>query len=140
MQQLRAHLLEILYRLRLYLLGVRFHEWRQSGELTCVLERHCLLDNCIEVRFEVYLQPCHDFILRKGKLDGNTYKSYIVKAYFKQPILEQLLKLNERSFYFNGYLNRFTRDETMTIALVLDIYLDFVSSVIKKNPTELKIV
>lgn len=126
---------EGLLRAKLYFFGVRFYEWVDVSECRPVHEVEYFLDNKYHVRFIVYQIECVDFVLRQGTLVGDTYSSFIVRAYFSdEDTLPQALKLmNKKCYYFNGQMNEFGKDNEAILSLLSDVYLDMIYAQLKKE-------
>ena len=126
---------EGLLRAKLYFFGVRFYEWVDVSECHPVHEVEYFLDNQYRVRFIIYQIECVDLVLRQGSLVGDTYSSFIVRAHFSdEETLPQALKLiNKKSYYFNGQMNEFGKDNEAILSLLSDVYLDMIYAQLKKQ-------
>ena len=126
---------EGLLRAKLYFFGLRFYEWVDVSECHPVHEVEYFLDNQYRVRFIIYQIECVDLVLRQGSLVGDTYSSFIVRAYFSdEETLPQALKLmNKKSYYFNGQMNEFGKDNEAILSLLSDVYLDMIYAQLKKQ-------
>lgn len=126
---------EGLLRAKLYFFGLRFYEWVDVSECRPVHEVEYFLDNQYHVRFVIYQIECVDLVLRQGSLVGDTYSSFIVRAYFSdEETLPQALKLiNKKSYYFNGQMNEFGKDNEAILSLLSDVYLDMIYAQLKKQ-------
>ena len=126
---------EGLLRAKLYFFGLRFYEWVDVSECHPVHEVEYFLDNQYRVRFIIYQIECVDLVLRQGSLVGDTYSSFIVKAHFSnEETLPQALKLmNKKSYYFNGQMNEFGKDNEAILSLLSDVYLDMIYAQLKKQ-------
>lgn len=126
---------EGLLRAKLYFFGLRFYEWVDVSECHPVHEVEYFLDNQYRVRFIIYQIECVDLVLRQGSLVGDTYSSFIVRAHFSdEETLPQALKLiNKKSYYFNGQMNEFGKDNEAILSLLSDVYLDMIYAQLKKQ-------
>ena len=126
---------EGLLRAKLYFFGLRFYEWVDVSECHPVHEVEYFLDNQYHVRFVIYQIECVDLVLRQGSLVGDTYSSFIVRAHFSdEETLPQALKLiNKKSYYFNGQMNEFGKDNEAILSLLSDVYLDMIYAQLKKQ-------
>lgn len=126
---------EGLLRAKLYFFGVRFYEWVDVSECRPVHEVEYFLDNKYRVRFVIYQIECVDLVLRQGSLVGDIYSSFIVRAYFSdEETLPQALRLiNKKSYYFNGQMNEFGKDNEAVLSLLCDVYLDMIYAQLKKE-------
>ena len=126
---------EGLLRAKLYFFGLRFYEWVDVSECRPVHEVEYFLDNQYRVRFIIYQIECVDLVLRQGSLVGDTYSSFIVRAHFSdEETLPQALKLmNKKSYYFNGQMNEFGKDNEAILSLLSDVYLDMIYAQLKKE-------
>lgn len=126
---------EGLLRAKLYFFGLRFYEWVDVSECRPVHEVEYFLDNQYRVHFIIYQIECVDLVLRQGSLVGDTYSSFIVRAHFSdEETLPQALKLiNKKSYYFNGQMNEFGKDNEAILSLLSDVYLDMIYAQLKKQ-------
>lgn len=135
MSKILKNIKELLLRAKLYFFGVRFYEWVDVSECIPVHEVEYFLDSKYHVRFVIYQIECVDLVLRQGSLVGDSYSSFIVRAYFSnEETLPQTLKLmNKKSYYFNGQMNEFGKDNEAILSLLSDVYLDMIDSQLKKE-------
>lgn len=131
MSRLWRMLREVFFRLKLYLIGVRFHEWVKTRDLPLIHQALYQLTPEHSINFEFYRLECIDLVLQRGKLVPENYQSYVVKASFSQECPEAMKELNDRCFFFNGHMNQLGRDEDEVVMLILDIYLDYVRTVLE---------
>ena len=117
---------EIFFRLKLYLIGVRFHEWVKTQDLPLIHKAMFNLTPTHVIDFELYRIECIDLVLKRGKLSPVNYQSYVVKASFGNHFPAELQALNDRCFFFNGHMNEFGKEEDEVAALIIDIYLDYI--------------
>ena len=125
---------ELAFRLKLYFLGVRFYEIQETEPSPVVHSAQYHVGETVRIDFTFHRKICNDFVLRRGSLVGETYSSYIVKAVFSsdedlsayKSIAPYLNVLNNKAFFFNGYYNSFGIEESRTLELIMDIYIDFI--------------
>lgn len=129
MQTLSLKLRELIFRLKLYLLGVRFFERNQDiGEPMNYTATYQIQDR-FTVKVSFRQVKCIDFIMRRGRIIGKSYISYAIRGDFNGQLPENLKQLNGRCFFFNTFANGFSENEDMSLALIADVYLDFICSV-----------
>lgn len=119
---------EILFRFRLYLTGIRFYEQKTDTEAPVIYEAEYRLDSEHRIKFKFYRVQCIDIILKRGKLVGEDYPSFVVQAFLDENFPEELRKFNQKSFFFNGRINSFGYSEQQSVELILDVYLDFLKT------------
>lgn len=119
---------EILFRLRLYLTGIRFYEQVTDVNAPVIYEAEYRLDSNHRIKFKFYRVQCIDIVLKRGKLVGEDYASFVVQAFLDENFPDELRKFNEKSFFFNGKINSFGYSEQQSVELILDVYLDFLKS------------
>lgn len=124
---------EILFRLKLYLLGIRFYESKGVGDNPLVYEAEYRIDKSHTIKFKFYRVECTDMILRRGHLVEEQYKSFIVQAFLDDRFPLKLRGFDTRSFFFNGKTNDFGKSEQETLELILDVYLDFLKTWLSCN-------
>lgn len=132
MQKVITLIRETLFRLKLFLLGVRFYEVQKEAEEPVVYESEYSIGNLFQIKFSFRRMVCNDFVLRRGKLVAECYNSYVVVASFRGQVPDTLQRLNNRPFFFNGVYNDFGIEEHRTMELIADIYLDFLKGLIRK--------
>ncbi len=129
---------ELLFRLKLYLFGVRFYG--RGGDLTgipVIYEAEYHIDENHLVRFKFYRIECFDVVMKRGRLISESYPSFVVQAFLNDNFPDEVKDFNEKCFFFNGKINSFGCSEQQTVELILDIYLDFLKTTfkLKKNTT-----
>lgn len=131
---------ELWFRIKLYYLGIRFYEVGCPDNFPVVHDTSYMFD---EVTVHVCFKriPCSDLVLKRGKLTTEDYSSYAIMATFNQEdlnrienpqILERLKFLSNKAFFFNGHYNRLGIIERRKLELITDVYMDFISEVIRK--------
>ena len=119
---------ELMFRLKLYWFGVRFYSRDGSGDLPVSHTVEYRLDDEHKVNFNFYKVECFDVVMRRGEMVGENYTSFIIQAFLNDHFPEEVQYLDGRCFFFNGYANRFICSDEQTMALILDVYLDFLKS------------
>lgn len=132
MKNFMMNLQELLFRIKLYFFGVRFYETRSPTTEPVVFEQSYAIEHVCTIHFKFQRVDCQDYLLKRGKLEKEHYSSYIITAVFDTDAHEFSLKfdldLNGRPFFFNGVFNGFGLEEKKVLALISDIYLDFLKS------------
>lgn len=124
---------ETLFRLKLYLFGIRFYERPQLAEVAPIHEAEYRLDHEKRIHFKFYRVLCNDTILKRGRLVSDSYASYVVQAFLNDQFSPELRAFNGKNFFFNGVTNDFFRSEKRTVELILDVYLDFLKSSVEMS-------
>lgn len=123
---------ELLFRIKLFFFGVRFYEVRSPASDPVVFEQSYAVHEVCNIHFKFQRVDCSDFLLRRGSLISQRYASYIVTAIFdadaKEISLEFELDLDGKPFFFNGMFNGFGLEEKRVLALISDVYLDFLKT------------
>lgn len=127
---------EVLFRLKLYLLGIRFYEQNTQLPQQPIREAEFYLSPRHRIRFKFYRIDCIDIIMKRGKLVGEPYPSYAVQANMDETFPDDVRAYSGRSFFFNGRANGFRPSETLTIELILDVYMDFLRTSLEKHETK----
>lgn len=123
---------ELLFRLKLYLFGVRFYGRGDDLKgIPVIYEAEYRIDEDHLVRFKFYRIECFDVVMKRGYLSRDTYPSFIVQAFLNDHFPDEVQHLNEKCFFFNGKTNSFGCSEQQTVELILDIYLDFLKTSFK---------
>lgn len=132
---------ELLFRIKLYYLGIRFYEVIKDDQFPAIHETtHKFEDISVQVSFKRV--PCRDLVLKRGSLSTEDYNSYAVLATFDtteretlidEKILSQMQFLNNKAFFFNGHYNRLEMTERRKLELITDVYMDFISEMIRKQ-------
>lgn len=132
---------ELWFRIRLYYLGIRFYEVK-GQEASPVIHDTSYTFEDVPVHVSFKRIPCRDLMLKRGQLTTEEYNSYAVMAVFDENDLEgiadvkiktQLSFLNKKAFFFNGHYNRLGIGERRKLELITDVYMDFISEIIRKN-------
>lgn len=127
MSEVVKRLREVIYRLKLYMLGIRFYKRELNTESPIVFEVTYHIANQFTVHFQFNRMACMDLVLRRGYLVGESYSSYEVMAVFKGNVPKSLDELNGQKFFFNGMVNNFGKED-QTLELIADVYLDFIKT------------
>ena len=132
---------ELLFRIKLYYLGIRFYEGSSQEQSPAIHETtHKFEDISVQVSFKRV--PCRDLVLKRGQLSTEDYNSYAVLATFDisefekttdEKILTQMKFLNNKAFFFNGHYNRLGMSERHKLELITDVYMDFISEMIRNQ-------
>lgn len=125
---------ELLFRLKLYLMGVRFYTRHDNQEKELIYEAQYRLSPTDRIEFKFFKVKCHDIVLRRGGLTTQVYSSYIVEAYFHGTVPQELTYYHGKSLFFNGMVNEFEYDDRQASELILDIYLDFIKTIAGEKP------
>lgn len=117
---------EFFLRLKLFLFGVRFHEQKENiiGEPFRRAEFR-LSDNS-KILFEFFRLECNDIVLKRSRLTGDRFFSYVVRATFPDHLPAGIMAYHRKCYFFNGRINKFSKDEDRVIKLIADIYIDYV--------------
>lgn len=126
MQNFLFKLRELLFRLKLYFFGVRFFEREKDVGVPVIFEACYTLLASYTIRLSFRRVECIDFVLRQGQIVGEVYDSYAVRADFSGVIPPLLEHLNGKCFFFNAHTNGFRGNEETILALISDVYLDFI--------------
>lgn len=116
---------ELFFRTRLFLFGIRFYETVTAPEGELVFSHTCELGEEVSVRFNFHRVICSDFFLKRMKLTKQSYASYTITPVFITDYPPELEAINRRTFFFNSIVNGFGIDESRTLQLIADVYLDF---------------
>lgn len=123
---------ELLFRIKLFFFGVRFYEVRSPASDPVVFEHRYAIQAFCHIHFKFQRVDCSDYLLRRGSLLSQSYASYIVTAIFDDDAREISSKfeldLNGKPFFFNGMFNGFGLEEKRVLALIADVYLDFLKT------------
>lgn len=119
---------ELLFRLKLYLFGIRFYEQATHSDAPVVYSAEYRLDASHRINFKFFHVTCRDILMTRGSVTHEDYSSYAVQATMDATFPEDLMVYSGRSFFFNGRTNRFKKDEKQTLDLILDVYLDFLKN------------
>lgn len=119
---------ELLFRLKLYLFGIRFYERPQFTASEPIYEAEYRLDGEKRIKFKFFRVGCSDIILKRGKVETEEYASYVVQAFLSDSFTAELKEFDGKSFFFNGVANDFFQSNQQTVELILDVYLDFLKS------------
>lgn len=125
----REKVRELLYRVSLYLFGVRFYERLEQSNLRKVHDASYIIDDRYRIDFEFFHSHCEDIVLKKSKVSKANYESYVVVARFSEAFPEYVRKYEGKQVFFNGAYNKFRGNEQATCELILDIYLDYLKIV-----------
>lgn len=129
---------ELLFRIKLFYLGIRFYEVVSQEQFTSIHETTYTFEDA-EVHVSFKRIPCRDLMLKRGRLSTEDYNSYAVLAKFNldelekrmnADVLTQLKFLNNKAFFFNGHYNRLGMNERRLLELITDVYMDFISELI----------
>ena len=126
---------EMLFRLKLYLFGIRFYEQAAHGKAEVIYEAEYRLDSAHRIIFRFYRIECFEILMKRGELIGEAYPSYAVVAELDPTFPESLRAFSGRRFFFNGRINGFKAPERQTLDLILDVYLDFLRNSFLKHST-----
>lgn len=124
---------ELLFRLKLYMFGVRFYSRGSTIDAPVIYEAEYRIDEDHFVKFKFYRIECFDVVMKRGMLIGEPYPSFVVQAFLNDHFPEEVKDFNEKCFFFNGRTNSFGCSEQQTVELILDIYLDFLKTSFKKR-------
>lgn len=116
---------ELLFRLKLLVLGVRFYEAPANMDTEPDKEVVFEVSPVTKIRLQFRKIECTDIILRRGKLTTHAYNSYVVAAFFGASLHEYAEAFNGKPYFFNGSCNGFGVHESRVLELLADIYLDF---------------
>ena len=132
---------ELWFRIKLYYLGIHFYEV-VTPETSPVMHNTSYMFDDVTVHVSFRRIPCRDLVLKRGKLTTENYSSYAILATFDEKeldritdraVLEQLKFLSNKAFFFNGHYNRLGIGEHRKLELITDVYMDFISALIKKQ-------
>ena len=124
---------ELLFRLKLYFMGVRFYEAAKEISSPPLHEATLFINGHIPVKFTVYQVECFDLVLRKGQVVADNYLSYVIQAVFQgHDEKEKYEEIDGRYFFFNGHFNRFGLTDEDVHTLIIDIYLDVIKGYISE--------
>lgn len=120
---------ELLYRIKLYLFGVRFYERVVLEEAVSLCETRYQIDLYHWIDFSFNRVACEDLLLKRGRIVKCRYYSYVVEVKFSSSFPDYVKKYEDKLVFFNGKSNKFKADEKETVELILDIYLDYLRAV-----------
>lgn len=132
---------ELWFRIKLYYFGIHFYEVKSHEGYETIHDASYMFDE-VAVRVAFKRIPCQDLVLKKGKLMTADYDSYAIMATFSEEDLsridnvevrKQLDSLQNKAFFFNGYHNRLGIGERRKLELITDVYMDFLSELIRKH-------
>jgi hypothetical protein len=129
MRTFMMKLRELAFRMKLYLYGVRFFERDTVNGETVAFEAKYSILNQYSVTITFQRVECIDFIMKRGYIVGENYVSYAACATFEGDTPPRMVPLHGKWFFFNGFTNGFSHGEEMTLALISDLYLDFIRAV-----------
>lgn len=138
---LRHFFRELWFRMKLYYLGIRFYEVTTPESFPIVHDTSYMFDD-VTVHVSFKRIPCRDLVLKRGKLTAEEYSSYAIMATFDEDeldridnrsVVEQLSFLSNKAFFFNGHYNRLGIGERRKLELITDVYMDFISALIRKH-------
>lgn len=123
---------ELVFRVKLYLKGVRFNERLRGNEplIKCITLQ---AGDDYEIEFKCYRETDRDKRLIRGRLDTVNYRSYFVEAVFGADAPEVFRNMKNKTIYFSGASNRFRRNEEATLDLMVDLYIDILKILLKNN-------
>ena len=121
---------ELFLRLKLYVFGVRFYEG--EADLTSRKETQHEIDigGGQSIKLSIIKIVCRDYLLKRSGISHDEYHSYIVSAELPDNVPDAVRMLSKRSFFFSGKHNGIFLDEDKAIMLVIDIYIDFIKSLL----------
>jgi hypothetical protein len=134
---------ELLFRLKLYYLGIRFYEATPLMTHPVIHQTSYLFDD-VTVHVSFKRIPCRDLVLKRGKLSSEEYHSYAVIAAFDREELNRLENrealarlefIQNKAFFFNGHYNKLGLGEKRRLELITDVYMDFLSATFKQVKT-----
>lgn len=132
MKNFVSNIRELMFRLKLFIFGVRFYEVRSPSAEPVIFEQSYSVGAMFNIHFRFQKVPCTDFLLRRGELVNQDYISYIVTAVLDTDspdiMMEFNIDINDKPFFFNGVVNGFGLEETRVLSLISDVYLDFLKS------------
>ncbi len=118
---------ELFFRFKLYVFGVRFYKRVLNTETPKVFESTYHIGSKFIVHFKLNRMSCMDLVLRRGSIVSEAYHSYEITARFEGEVPNSLHQLDDQSFFFNGRVNSFGKEE-QTLDLIAEIYLDFIKT------------
>lgn len=130
---------ELMFRFKLFILGVRFYRAANDRFTESVHKTVSSIGYGVNVTFEFFRIPCEDYVLKRGSLSLDNYVSYAIRARFTQGELFQsdtvlptvINVMNDRIFFFNGHQNGLKVEESRIFDLIADIYVDFLKQSLK---------
>lgn len=123
---LRRHYCEFLFRIRLYLLGLRFYETAPMMDMKEITSCDFMWGGHIAVRCKFFRLDCNDHVVRRGKVENHNYRSYIVHADVMPGMPDALQAFHGKYFFFNGARNWFHGSDIGISMKIQNLFLDFV--------------
>lgn len=133
------------FRVKLFMLGVRFYEVLGGQESTPIYTATYFVDD-VAVSFSFQRVTCTDLVLKRGELTTAVYNSYIVRIDFDEEevnssrsreILNNMKLLKNKAFFFNGHSNKFkATDEEKKFEVIVEIYIDFIKEIFRISKVE----
>ena len=122
---------KLLFRMYLFYKGIRFYKTEtipKSPEF-----RKAVFETVgnHQVEFYFYREICEDLIFRRGGIRKQTFIGYVIQARFDKNLPEVLYQYNNLKFFFNSK-NFVLKDESQICHALLNIYLDFLRSELRK--------
>jgi len=124
---------ELLFRLRLYLNGIRFYDAEHLERAVLVKEVNVRLFGWTESTISLYRLECMDFVLKKGTLTPDAYVSYVAKvATHAGETQKEINLLNGKLFFINGRFNRL-KDESREPEVIIEVFIDVLRSYVRAH-------
>jgi hypothetical protein len=124
---------ELLFRLRLYLNGIRFYDSARLDKAVLVKELNVRLFGWTESTISLYRLECIDFVLRKGTLTPDAYVSYLAKIKTHAGATDhEVSLLDGKLFFINGRFNRL-KDEEREPEVIAEVLIDVLKGYLKNR-------
>ena len=123
---------ELIFRIRLYLSGIRFYDAERLEKAVLIKEVRVNLFGWVESTISLYRLECIDFVLKKGNLIPDAYVSYVAKIETLSNSVDEASLLNGKLFFINGRFNRL-KDEDHEAEVILEVLIDVLKSYLKRR-------
>lgn len=148
---------ELLFRIKLYLYGIRFYrrdvtptteKFREvsfhiSADLSEAFGGLAEIGSDYRVtggriiKFNFFKEEFVDIVMKRGRIYQESAVGFVVQAEFDEDMPASIRQFDKTCFYFNGRVNDFGRNDEHTAKLLLDVYMDFIILSIENDRTVL---
>lgn len=123
---MQMFLKELVFRLRLYLNGIRFYDAERLDKAELAQEIKVNLFGHKDSTIQLYRMVCVDMVLKKGVVTPDQYTSYVVKIVSEKSddeMSDAERLMCEQLYFINGRFNRIS-DSSRAVEILLDVIVD----------------
>lgn len=121
-----------LFKLYLHYKGIRFYRTQATPSSPQFRTAVFQTVGNLQVEFHFYKETCEDLIYKQGRIRSETFIGYLIQANLPDCLPETLTRYNNMKFFFNSK-NWLLRDDNAICETLLNIYLDFLNSELRKS-------